>query len=149
MWFVSLPVQLAMFTGRRPVMGPWLGVAVWLVGLFFETVGDRQLPGSATTPAQGQGARHRAVALHAAPELLRRRDGVDGALPRRRGRRPGVFTILSPVSWCGTLAGTGKQLLEKDMAPATGVRRLRATHERLLPVAAEVPREGLRREGWR
>ncbi len=45
-WFVSLPLQLSAVTGATPRR--WLavtlaGVAVWLVGVFFETVGDRQL----------------------------------------------------------------------------------------------------------
>jgi steroid 5-alpha reductase family enzyme len=43
MWFVSLPVQVAVF-GRGGL--DWLGaigIAVWALGLFFESVGDWQL----------------------------------------------------------------------------------------------------------
>lgn len=53
MWFVSLPVQL----GQRPdergaftVLAP-LGVALWLVGMVFETVGDLQLARFKSDPA--------------------------------------------------------------------------------------------------
>ena len=44
MWIVSLPVQLGQIR-RTPDVGvlAWLGIAVWIVGLFFETVGDAQL----------------------------------------------------------------------------------------------------------
>jgi len=44
MWIVSLPVQLGQVR-RTPNVGvlAWLGIAVWIVGLFFETVGDAQL----------------------------------------------------------------------------------------------------------
>jgi steroid 5-alpha reductase family enzyme len=43
MWFVSLPLQVAMYI-RAPVSAvDWLGVAVWAVGFGFETVGDAQL----------------------------------------------------------------------------------------------------------
>ena len=43
-WFVSLPVQVAMFDPGRGQRWPtWLGVAVWAVGFVFETVGDLQL----------------------------------------------------------------------------------------------------------
>ena len=44
MWLVSLPVQLGQVR-ERPGLGPLavVGVAVYLVGLFFETVGDYQL----------------------------------------------------------------------------------------------------------
>jgi steroid 5-alpha reductase family enzyme len=44
MWIVSLPVQLGQ-VGTSPDLGvmAWIGVAVWVIGLFFETVGDAQL----------------------------------------------------------------------------------------------------------
>ncbi len=44
MFLVSLPVQLGQ-VARSPSLGPlaWIGVALWLVGLFFEVVGDAQL----------------------------------------------------------------------------------------------------------
>jgi steroid 5-alpha reductase family enzyme len=44
MWIVSLPVQLGQ-VGTSPGLGimAWIGVAVWVIGLFFETVGDGQL----------------------------------------------------------------------------------------------------------
>src|ERR1700756_1178730 len=45
-WFVSFPLQLSAVTGptpKAPTAVTVLGVAVWLVGLAFEAVGDRQL----------------------------------------------------------------------------------------------------------
>ena len=44
MWFVSLPVQVAASSsteGWEPLL--WIGSAVWLVGMVFESVGDAQL----------------------------------------------------------------------------------------------------------
>ncbi|MFI7588187.1 DUF1295 domain-containing protein [Spongisporangium articulatum] len=48
-WFISLPVQVGLISDGS-LIGPagfgvlaWLGVAVWSVGFFFETVGDWQL----------------------------------------------------------------------------------------------------------
>jgi steroid 5-alpha reductase family enzyme len=45
-WFVSFPLQLSAATGPTPApltVVPALGVIVWLVGVTFEAVGDRQL----------------------------------------------------------------------------------------------------------
>ena len=53
-WFVSLPVQVR--RGHRDVAGPgwsWVGVAVWLVGLVFEAVGDAQLAAYKRDPDRG------------------------------------------------------------------------------------------------
>jgi steroid 5-alpha reductase family enzyme len=52
MWIVSLPVQLGQ-ADDTPDLG-WIaaiGVAVWLVGLLFETVGDAQLAAFKADPA--------------------------------------------------------------------------------------------------
>jgi steroid 5-alpha reductase family enzyme len=59
-WFVSLPLQLSAVTGPTP--RHWLavtlaGVLVWLVGVFFEAVGDRQLRVFKSDP------RHRGVLM--------------------------------------------------------------------------------------
>jgi steroid 5-alpha reductase family enzyme len=43
MWFVSLPVQVAAATGTEWSWLVWAGVALWAVGLVFESVGDAQL----------------------------------------------------------------------------------------------------------
>jgi steroid 5-alpha reductase family enzyme len=45
MLIVSLPVQLGQMPGRPTSLGPlaWVGVALWAVGLAFETIGDAQL----------------------------------------------------------------------------------------------------------
>jgi steroid 5-alpha reductase family enzyme len=53
MWIVSLPVQAAQLSAR-PARLTWLdglGAAVWLGGMFFETVGDWQLARFKRDPA--------------------------------------------------------------------------------------------------
>ena len=55
LWFISLPVQVAMFEQRPPGVLTWIGTAVWVVGFFFESVGDWQLNRFKADPAnQGQ-----------------------------------------------------------------------------------------------
>lgn len=43
LWIVSLPVQVAMVDGGSPGGLAFVGIALWTVGFFFETVGDAQL----------------------------------------------------------------------------------------------------------
>ncbi len=43
MWAVSLPVQVGAIEGTRWPWLVWVGVALWAVGMVFETVGDAQL----------------------------------------------------------------------------------------------------------
>lgn len=52
-WFVSLPVQVSAVSGDgvAPVLA--LGVLVWLVGVFFESVGDAQLAAYKRDPQRG------------------------------------------------------------------------------------------------
>jgi steroid 5-alpha reductase family enzyme len=53
-WFVSLPLQVSAVLGPPPaLLRPALvvGVAVWVVGVLFEAVGDHQLRGFKANPA--------------------------------------------------------------------------------------------------
>jgi steroid 5-alpha reductase family enzyme len=43
MWFVATPVMVGMNNEDTGTVQAWLGLAVWAVGMFFETVGDYQL----------------------------------------------------------------------------------------------------------
>jgi steroid 5-alpha reductase family enzyme len=53
MWVVSLPVQVAMTDPTPAGLGAldWIGLAVWAIGLAFESVGDRQLARFKADPA--------------------------------------------------------------------------------------------------
>jgi steroid 5-alpha reductase family enzyme len=56
MWLVSLPVQLAQYGHGDTLLGgtgvpAWLGVALWLVGVTFESIGDAQLARFRADPA--------------------------------------------------------------------------------------------------
>jgi steroid 5-alpha reductase family enzyme len=53
-WFISLPLQLSATTGPTPkplLAVTALGVGVWLIGVIFEAVGDRQLRAFKSDPA--------------------------------------------------------------------------------------------------
>lgn len=51
LWFISFPVQVAQYDPDPLTVGSYLGVAVFAVGLFFESVGDLQLARFKADPA--------------------------------------------------------------------------------------------------
>ena len=119
MWFVSLPTQVAMFSDDGPGPLLWIGVVVWAVGLTFETVGDWQLhrfradpdnKGKVLDTGLWRYTRHPNYFGDAAAWWGIFLVAADAGLP-------GWLTILSPLAMTWFLAaGTGKPLLEKDIA---------------------------------
>jgi steroid 5-alpha reductase family enzyme len=117
MWFVSLPVQVAMVVRGGLAWVLWLGVVVWAVGLFFETVGDLQLTRFRDDPA------NRGTVLDTGLWRYTRHPNYFGDACVWTGlflvaasAWPGVLTVLSPAVMVWNLyGGTGKKLLEKDI----------------------------------
>ena len=117
MWFVSLPVQVAMV--QREGLGwlAWAGAAVWGTGMFFEAVGDGQLERFRADPA------NRGRVLDTGLWRYTRHPNYFGDACVWWGlwlvaasAWPGVLTVLSPLLMTWLLArGTGKPLLEKDI----------------------------------
>ena len=118
MWFVSLPVQVAMFTQGEANAATWTGVLLWVVGFTFETVGDLQLTRFRNDPST------KGRVLDTGLWRYTRHPNYFGDACVWWGLSliafsvwPGVLTILSPLAMTWLLAkGTGKPLLEKDMA---------------------------------
>jgi steroid 5-alpha reductase family enzyme len=52
LWFISFPIQVAIFRNALNPLGLFdvLGLAIWLIGLFFEAVGDWQLARFTSNP---------------------------------------------------------------------------------------------------
>ena len=117
LYFVSLPVQFAVDGTGIGVLGR-LGVAVWLVGFAFETVGDEQLRRFKADPG------NRGRVLDTGLWRYTRHPNYFGDACVWWGLYllacstwPGAATILSPVAMTFTLVrGTGKPMLEKGMA---------------------------------
>ncbi|MBW2495270.1 MAG: DUF1295 domain-containing protein [Deltaproteobacteria bacterium] len=62
LWFVSLPIQLVQAAPGGPLGAlDAVGVAVWLVGLVFETVGDQQLRRFKADPANANAVMDRGL----------------------------------------------------------------------------------------
>jgi steroid 5-alpha reductase family enzyme len=118
MWFVSLPVQVGVFQDAGLGAVAWVGVAVWVVGMFFEAVGDLQLQRFRDDPGS------RGKVLDTGLWRYTRHPNYFGDACVWWGiwmvaadAWPGVLTVLSPLVMTWLLArGTGKPLLEKDIA---------------------------------
>ncbi|WP_018680706.1 DUF1295 domain-containing protein [Actinokineospora enzanensis] len=116
MWFVSLPVQVAVKGDLGPLT--WVGVAVWLVGLVFETVGDWQLARFTADPA------NRGRVLDTGLWHYTRHPNYFGDACVWWGLYltactswAGAATVLAPVLMTYLLAkGTGKPLTEKHLS---------------------------------
>lgn len=124
MFFVSLTVQVGMFT-TAPL--GWLALAgalLWAVGFIFETVGDRQLAQFKADPAR------RGTVLDTGLWRYTRHPNYFGDAAVWAGlflvaadSWPGILTLLSPALMIWTLAGkTGKPLTEKAMAGRPGYK---------------------------
>jgi steroid 5-alpha reductase family enzyme len=122
MWFVSLPVQAAMYEHAALSAVTWAGVAVWAVGFGFETIGDEQL------------RRFRADAANAGTVLDRglwrytRHPNYFGDAVLWFGlwlmacsHWLGLVLVVSPLYLGNMLVRhTGKRLLEKHLARSKG-----------------------------
>jgi steroid 5-alpha reductase family enzyme len=125
-WLVALPVMVA--GDQSVVWWPlvWVGVAVWAVGLFFETVGDAQLAAYRSRPREER-----------PPVMDQRLWGwtrhpnyfgdacvwwgiwLAGALAT--GWLPGLATVVAPVAMTYFIRNvTGAKLLERTMSQRPG-----------------------------
>jgi steroid 5-alpha reductase family enzyme len=117
MWFVSLPVQVAVFESPDPGSVAWIGVALWVVGFLFETVGDLQLTRFRNDPdSKGEVLDTGLWRYTRHPNYFGDACVWWGLSLIAFDAWPGVLTALSPLLMTWLLAkGTGKPLLEKDM----------------------------------
>ncbi|MBA3991359.1 MAG: DUF1295 domain-containing protein, partial [Propionibacteriales bacterium] len=117
MWFVSLPVQVAVFESPDPGSVAWIGVALWVVGFLFETVGDLQLTRFRNDPdSEGEVLDTGLWRYTRHPNYFGDACVWWGLSLIAFDAWPGVLTALSPLLMTWLLAkGTGKPLLEKDM----------------------------------
>jgi len=124
-WFISLPLQVSATLGPTPrallpVLG--FGVAVWLVGVLFEAVGDHQLKKFKADPA------HRGVIMDRGLWAWTRHPNYFGDACVWWGLWlvciagwPALLTVLSPVLMTYFLVyATGARLTEKQMAGRPG-----------------------------
>ncbi len=117
LWFVSLPVQVAMLEKGPIGVAAIIGAALWLTGFVFETVGDRQLSRFRADPANKGQVMDRGLWRYTRhPNYFGDACVWWGLFLIACDHWQGALTVLSPVLMTFFLAlGTGKPLLEKRM----------------------------------
>jgi steroid 5-alpha reductase family enzyme len=123
LWFVSLPVQVAMYQSGPLWSGvslavTTLGVLVWAVGLFFEAVGDWQLSRFTADPANRGEVNDRGLWRYTRhPNYFGDACVWWGLFLLAASHWSGLVFVLSPVLMTWTLAkGTGAPMTEKRMS---------------------------------
>ena len=136
LFFVSLTVQVGMFSTGTLGWLAWLGILLWIVGFVFETVGDWQLGQFKADPAR------RGTVLNTGLWRYTRHPNYFGDAAVWTGiflvaadSWPGVLTVLSPVLMIWLLAGkSGKPLTEKAMSGRPGYREYVESTSGFLPL---------------
>jgi len=117
-WFVSLPVQVAMFEPSGPGVLLYVGTAVWLVGFGCESIGDWQLQRFGADPASRGQVMDRGLWRYTRhPNYFGDACVWWGLYLIAAQQWVGALTVLSPLLMTWTLTRkTGKPLLEQGMA---------------------------------
>lgn len=124
MLLVSMVQQVGMVaTGPLTVL-TWIGVGVWVVGMFFEVVGDAQLTAYRAAKKRGEAPPILDTGVWAwtrHPNYFGDSAVWWGLFLVTASSWPGLLTILSPalMTWA-LVARTGKALTEKNMSGRPG-----------------------------
>ena len=122
MWFVSLPVQAAMYEHAALSAVTWAGVALWAVGFGFETTGDEQLRRFRADPANAGTVLDRGLWRYTRhPNYFGDAVLWFGLWLMACSHWVGLVLVVSPLYLANMLVRhTGKRLLEKHMARSKG-----------------------------
>lgn len=121
-FIISAPIQVGVFeSGAVGVIG-WTGVAVWLVGVVFEAVGDHQMESFRRDPA------HKGKVIDSGLWRYTRHPNYFGDACVWWGiflvaaeRWPGVLTVFTPVVMTLLLTrGSGARILERQLSTREG-----------------------------
>lgn len=134
-WFVSLPIQITVLslTHLSPVL--WVGVALWAIGLLFESVGDAQLAAYKRDPNRGSVMDRGLWKYTRHPNYFGDACIWWGIYLVCASSWPGIFTILSPIAMTYFLVfATGARLLEKTMMQRPGYPEYAARTSMFFPL---------------
>lgn len=139
LWFVSLPIQVGqVYTAPASLGWPaWTGIAVWAVGMFFETIADVQLTRFRADPA------NTGTVLQTGLWRYSRHPNYFGELCVWWGlfliacdHPTGVLTIVGPILYTYLIINvTGQATLDKKLAKERpGYKEYMQTTSGLIPM---------------
>jgi steroid 5-alpha reductase family enzyme len=141
---IAMPVLVGSFSSGPVRALGWLGVALWLLGLCFETIGDRQLERYKADPDRGPVLDTGLWRYTRHPNYFGDACVWVGIFCVAAERWPGVLTIFSPVIMVYLLAfGSGKPIVERTMAQRPAYRAYMRRTSGFVPLP---PRSGSRAE---
>jgi steroid 5-alpha reductase family enzyme len=137
-WLVSLPLQAAAVAGLSWSWVVWVGVAVWAVGVFFETVGDAQLAAYKRDPDRGPVMDRGLWSWSRHPNYFGDACvwwGIWLAGGLASGWLPALASVVAPVAMTVFLVWvTGVRLLEQTMMKRPGYPEYAARTSVFLPL---------------
>jgi steroid 5-alpha reductase family enzyme len=119
---VSAPIVVGAYE-RAPVrVTAWIGVALWLVGLLFESIGDAQMGRFRSDPANTGAVMQRGLWRYTRhPNYFGDACVWWGIFLVAADRWPGVLTVLSPVLMTLLLTyGSGARIMDRHMSGRPG-----------------------------
>jgi len=133
-WLVSLPVQVAAVAGHGVDLVVALGVAVWVVGVVFESVGDAQLTAYKQDPNRAPVMDRGLWRYTRHPNYFGDACVWWGIWLVAASAWPGVLTVLSPIVMSYFLVfATGARLLEETMMKRPGYPEYAARTSMFVP----------------
>ncbi|MDP3892159.1 DUF1295 domain-containing protein [Nocardioides sp.] len=137
LWFVSLPVQVGAVSEVWSWPVVWAGVALWLLGMVFESVGDAQLAAYKADPDRGPVMDRGLWRYTRHPNYFGDACvwwGVWLVAGLGSGWLPGLLTVLAPIAMTYFLVfATGARLLERTMMQRPGYPAYAARTSMFLP----------------
>ena len=135
LWFVSLPIQVSAAAGAGNAAVAVVGVAVWLLGVTFEAVGDAQLSAFKANPDNTGKVMDRGLwSWTRHPNYFGDASVWWGLWLVAASAWPGVLTVLSPIVMTYFLAfATGAKMLERHLAQRPGYAAYQRRTSSFLP----------------
>ena len=142
-WLISVPLQVAGFSSVEYLPLVWVGVALWVVGMVFESVGDAQLAAYKADPDRGPVMDRGLWGWTRHPNYFG--DAcvwwglwLVGALAS--GWLPGLLTVFAPLAMTYFLVfATGARLLERTMMARPGYPEYAARTSMFFPLPPRRP----------